>query len=520
MLKKWNETIRLDVIIISLIIMGGLSVLIALNPDSSVTTAKSIFALITNNMGSLFLWFGLFSVLAILAISFSKYGQIRLGEGKPEYSTVSWITMIISSGIGAATTYWAYTEWAFYYMAPPFGIEPYSTQALEWGTAYNIFHWGISAWSMYALTALPIAYSFYIRKSGSLKLSVILEDIIGKKLAQGIIGKLVDITFIFSAIGGLGITLALSIPLVSLAFTEIFNINDSFGLQVGIVLFISIIYSFSSYLGVGKGMQTISNANGVVCVLFLLFVLFVGPTQFIIDNMTNALGTMFQNYIKMSLWTDPIVKSDFPRTWTMFFWVYWLTYTPFVGIFIAKISRGRTLREMLLGLVFFGSLGTTMFFGIIGSYSMSTFLSGAVNVPEIINNQDGYQATLAVMRGIPFSGIALTAFAVMTILFLATTLDSAAFTMATTTTKVFNKQGDPSPFLRLFWCAILSFIPLTLMYIKAPLSTIQTSAFIGTVPLILILMVMIFMLFKWMHTDYSDKSAEEIFRSEREKASK
>lgn len=520
MFKKIKDSVNLDVIIISLIFMAGISLFIAFKPDTSVSAASVIFSFITGNIGNIFLWFGLLSLVAVLYLSFSKFGNIRLGEGKPEYSTRAWVTMIISAGIGSATVYWAYTEWALYYITPPFNIEPFTTEALEWGTPYNIFHWGVSAWSMYAITALPITYSLYIRKSGKLRLSLILKDILGEKIANDVVCKIIDIIFIFSAIGGLGITLGLSIPLVSMAITEVFGLSDTFSLRVIIVLAISILYSFSSYIGIAKGMQNISKINSFVVIAFLAFCLFVGPTQFILDNITNALGTMFQNYIKMSLWTDSIQGSDFPKNWTMFFWVYWLTYTPFVGLFIARISKGRTVRQVLIGLVFFGTLGTTTFFGIIGSYSLHAFMTGIVDVPSIIQNQDGYRATIEVIKSMPLPSLVLIAFAFMTIFFLATTLDSAAFTMASTTSKKLDQNNNPSAWLRLFWCIILSSLPLALMYVGAPLSTIQTCAFIGTVPLIFILMLMIIILFRWLYKDYGGKSADQIFKEEKFKIDK
>jgi len=512
MFKSLKESVHLDITIISLLFMGMLSVLIVVNPEGSIIIANIIFVFVTSNFGSLFLWFGFISVVVVLYLSFSKFGDIRLGEGDPEYTTTAWITMIISAGIGSSTVYWAFTEWALYYITPPFNITPLSHEALKWSTPYNFFHWGVSGWAMYALTAIPIVYSYHVRKAGSLKLSVIFQDIIGEKLAKGIIGKIVDIIFIFSAIGGVGITLALSIPLISLAVTNLVPINDSFGVQVGIVSAISILYSFSSYLGIEKGMQNISKFNGYIVIIFLLFCLITGPTRFIIDNTTNALGTMFQNFIKMSLWIDPIDKSSFPKDWTIFFWVYWLTYAPFIGLFIAKISKGRTLREILLGLVVFGGLGTTIFFGIIGSLSLERFLSGKVDVPAIIQTQDGYYATMAVINSMPFTPLVLIGFILMTIFFLATSLDSAAFIMATTTAKKFDNSNNPSPWLRLFWCIILSLVPLTLMFINAPLKTIQTSAFLGTVPLIFILIGMIIVFINWIHKDYGSMSGDDIFK--------
>lgn len=504
------KNVELSVLIISLVVVGLVVIGLALYPEQGTNAANTMFNGITANFGSGFLWFGFLSFIAVLILANSKFGEIRLGREKPEYSTMSWISMMICAGIGSATVYWAFNEWAFYYDKPPFGIMSRSTEAAEWAISYNMFHWGLTAWALYAITSLPVAYAYHVRKSGGLKLSSICEGIFGEKLARGPLGKLIDIIFIFGAIGGLGITLGLSIPLVSGGLSEITGIADTFKLQVIVVLAISVIYSFSSYIGLSKGMKLISDFNIYLVGAFLLFVLVVGPTKFIIANTTNSLGLMLQNYVKMSLWTDPINKSGFPESWTIFYWAYWLTYTPFMGLFITKISRGRTIKAAIYNMLFAGSAGTFAFFGILGNYSLHTQLSGKVDAYDHMSKAVG--ASMAIMKTLPMSSVMIAVFIVVTTLFLSTTLDSAAFTLASTTTKELPRGGDPSPFLRLFWCVVLSLVPLAMMFIGAPLKTIQTSALVVTVPLVAILICMIVMLFKWMNQDFGSKEVSEIVK--------
>ncbi len=504
------KNVDMPVLIISLIVVGLVVFYLASYPEQGTAVANQLFTGITANLGSGFLWFGFLSLISVLVLANTKFGEIRLGKEKPEYSTMSWISMMICAGIGSATVYWAFNEWSFYYDKPPFGMLSRSGEAAEWAITYNMFHWGFTAWALYALTSLPVAYAYYVRKSGGLKLSSICEGVFGEKLARGPLGKLVDIVFIFGAIGGLGITLGLSIPLVSGGLSEITGMADTFKLQVMVVLGISIIYSFSSYIGLSKGMKLISDFNIYLVGAFLMFVLVTGPTKFIIGNTTNSLGLMLQNYIKMSLWTDPVNQSGFPESWTIFYWAYWLTYTPFMGLFVTKISRGRRIKEVIYNMLFAGSAGTFAFFGILGNYSLHAQISGKVDAYAHMSKAVG--ASMAIMKTMPMSTVMIVVFIVVTTLFLSTTLDSAAFTLASTTTKNLERGGDPSPFLRLFWCVVLSLVPLVMMFIGAPLKTIQTSALVVTVPLVAILICMIFMFFKWMMLDFGEKEVSEIVK--------
>lgn len=506
MKKKGLANVDLPVIIISLLVVSGVVAYLAMFPEQGTAIADNLVKSITGNLGSGFLWFGFFALIACLGLGFSKYGEIRLGEGKPEYKTSSWIAMMICAGIGSATVYWAFNEWAFYYMTPALGIEPYSTSAAEWAGAYNLFHWGFTAWALYIITSLPVAYAYHVRKSGGLKLSEICQGVFGEKIAKGPVGKLVDIIFIFGAIGGLGITLGLSIPLVATGVSEITGLPDNFMLQVGIVLVISILFSLSSYVGLDKGMKKISDMNTYLVLIFLAVVLFSGPTQFIIKNTTNSIGIMLQNYIQMSLWTDPINQGGFPEAWTIFYWAYWLTYTPFMGLFVAKISKGRKIKEVIFTMLLAGSLGVFVFFGIISNYTMDLELTGALGVTELINTVGGNVAAIEVLKTMPMSNVMIALFAIITLLFLATTLDSASFTLASTTTKELPKDGNPSPVLKLFWCIILALVPLSMMFIKAPLGTVQTMAIVVTVPLVVVLLLMILKLFKWLGEDYGKMS--------------
>ncbi len=502
---------RLDklLIAVSLVFVLGIVACLYLFPEGSQSVANRIFGAMTDMFGSMTLIFAFGGILLLMLVSFSKYGRIRLGEGEPEYSTFKWVSMMICCGLGSATVYWAFIEWAYYIGTPGLGIQAGSQQAFEMSVPYTMFHWGISAWTLYALAGIPIAYHFHVRKNQGLSMSGIISSITGLR-QDGLICRIVDVLFIFICFGGLSITLGVSVPLVTEIFCSVVGITPSFIINLLIIVVLSVIYSFSSYIGLKKGMAKISDWNIKLVILFCLGVVVCGPTLFIISNTTQSLGLMFQNFIHMSLFTDPIGRSGFPEAWTIFYWLYWITYAPFTGIFIAKVSKGRSIRSVVANTLISGSAGCFCFFGILGSLSLNRQLTGSVDMVGMLASGQGNQSIVQVLRTLPAGPVFMVVFCVITLLFLATTLDGAAFTMATTSTVGLKNDEEPHPMLRLFWCIMLSLVPLTMILINADLNTIKTCAIITAVPIIFIMVIMLVGWIRWMAADYQGVTSEEL----------
>lgn len=502
---------KLDKLLISISMMVVLAIVACLYiaPEGSQRAANTIFAAMTDLFGSVTLLFAFGGILLLAMVSFSKYGKIRLGEGQPEYSTFKWVSMMICCGLGSATVYWAFIEWAFYIGTPGLGLAAGSQAAFEMSVPYTMFHWGISAWTLYALAGIPIAYHFHVRKNQGLSMSGIISAITGLK-QNGIICRIVDVLFIFICFGGLSITLGVSVPLVTEIFCNVIGLQPSFIINLLIIVVLSVIYSFSSYIGLKKGMAKISDWNIKLVILFCAGVVICGPTLFIISNTTQSLGLMFQNFIHMSFFTDSIGKSGFPETWTIFYWLYWITYAPFTGIFIAKVSKGRSIRSVVANTLISGSAGCFCFFGILGSLSLHRQLAGSVDMVGMLADGQGNQAIVQALRTLPAGPVFMVIFCIITLLFLATTLDGAAFTMATTSTIGLKNDDEPHPMLRLFWCLMLSLVPLTMILIKADLNTIKTCAIITAVPIIFIMIVMLVGWLRWMSADYKHVTSEEL----------
>lgn len=479
-------------------------------PEASQNVASKIFGTFTDIFGSGVLLFTFLGILLLIGIALSKFGSIRLGMEKAEYSTFKWVAMMICCGLGSATVYWAFMEWAYYIGTPGIGIAPGSALAYEMSVTYSMFHWGVSAWTLYALAAIPVAYHFYVRKNGGLSFSSVVSSMTGIK-SNGVLGRIIDVIFIFTCFGGLSITLGVSVPLVTQVVCSVIGIEPTFTMNIVLIVFISIIYSFSSYIGIQKGMSKLADWNTKLAIIFCILVLLIGPTLFIMKNFVNSFGLMIQNFVRMSLFTDPVNNSGFPESWTMFYWLYWTAYAPFTALFITKVSKGRTIRSVIINTLVSGSCGCFFFFGILGSFTMERELSKIVPVVEMLGKGLDKEAIVTSLQSLPGGNLLLILFSVITIFFLATTLDGAAFTMASTATPGLKNNEEPHPIHRLFWCVMLALVPLTMIMIGANLNTIKTCAVATAVPLIVIMIVMLYGWLKWMVADYSKKNSIEIF---------
>ena len=499
---------KLDKLLIgvSLVVVFGIVTCLYLMPEASQNVAGAVKSFMIDAFGSFTEIFTLAGVVLLIAVAFSKFGKIKLGEGQPEYSTFKWIAMMMSCGLGSATCYWAFIEWAYYAGTPGLSIEPMTQLAYEMSVPYTMFHWGFSAWTLYALVGLPIAYHFHVRKNKGLSLSGMVNKITGLK-QDGVVCRIIDVVFIFICFGGLSITLGVSVPLVTDVFCSVIGIQSSFAMNLTIIIALSVVYSLSSYIGIQKGMAKISDWNVKLVILFTIGVVICGPTLFIINNVTQSFGLMMQNFVHMSLFTDPVGQSGFPGAWTVFYWLYWITYAPFTGIFIAKVSKGRTIRSVVANTMASGSLGCFLYFGVLGSLGLERQLSGAVDMVGMLGDGKDTLAIIEVMRSLPGGAIFMILFCISSLLFLATTLDGAAFTMASTSTIGLKQGEDPNPFLRLFWCIMLSLVPLTMILIGASLDTIKSCAFITSVPVIFIMITLLYGWMKWMRQDYGEASS-------------
>lgn len=510
---KFNN-INTGVVSISIIAVLTAAFSLILVPEESLAAINVMFGFVSKVFGTPLLWFSLAATILCFYIALTKYGKIRLGEGKPAFSLFSYIGMMICAGLASASVYFSFVEWIYFYTGPALGIEPMSAEAAEWAPAYSFTYWGLMSWPPFVLGAIPIALSYYKRNNIALRFSVVCEDLFTLE-KNSLIGRIIDVLFIITTLGGLSVTLGLGVPLISSILSFVFGTPDNFASQIVIVLIISIIFSLSSYVGLEKGMKKISDANIYLAIIFVLAILVAGPTFFILKYITNGFGLAAQNYLRILLWTDPVNNSGFSEAWVIFYICFAVAYVPLMSLFITKISKGRTLKEMVLSTVLGGTFGCVLLFGINGGLGMHAQVSGAKDIAGVFANSGAGESVLAIlsMLPIPLKPMAIVLF-IMLLFFLATSLDSASFSLASTATKLMNKDENPSPIHRLFWCVLLALIPLGLMFAGAPLSAIQTVSIVTAIPFAVVIIVFIFKSFKWMKEEVIKMDQEAITKEE------
>ncbi|HHV4305511.1 TPA: BCCT family transporter [Klebsiella pneumoniae] len=299
-------------IAISLAAIVFIAATLSLFPQQTAQAADSIFNGVTRLLGSTVQVLVLLALGLVLYLATSKYGNIRLGEGKVEYSTLSWLFMFICAGLGSSTLYWGVAEWAYYYQTPGLNIAPQSPKALEYSIPYSFFHWGVSAWATYTLASLIMAYHFHVRKNKGLSLSGIVSAITGVN-PQGFWGRLVDLMFLIATVGALTISLVVTAATFTRGLSALTGLPDNFTMQAFVILLSGGIFCMSSWIGINNGLQRLSKMVGWGAFLLPLVVLLVGPTEFITNNIINAVGLTTQNFLQMSLFTDPLGDGAFTR---------------------------------------------------------------------------------------------------------------------------------------------------------------------------------------------------------------
>src|SRR5215204_4715691 len=365
----------------------------------------------------------------VVYLAFSRYGKIKLGrdEDEPEFNTVSWVAMMFSVGMGIGLMFYGVAEPISHLSAPPHGLAK-AEGAARVAMEYSYFHWALHPWAIYAVVGLALAY-FTFRKGRSNLISSAFYPILGDRV-DGPIGKTIDILAIFATLFGT----ATSLGLGALQITGGLNyLNDSIppdsiSWAMGIIAFMTVAFILSAVSGVHKGIQWLSNINMVLAVVLVLFLVVVGPTVFIFNTFTESVGGYFANLIPMSFRTAAFGDADWLAAWTIFYWAWWISWTPFVGTFIARISKGRTIREFVLGVLVVPSLVTFVWFGVLGGSALNLELSGGGNIVDAVS-QSPAAALFATLNEFPLAVLMSVLAMVLVALFFISGADAGAVVM-------------------------------------------------------------------------------------------
>ena len=407
--KKQMANVSKPIFLASVIGCLALYVPLIIMQDEAQGLVNLVMDKVTYGLDWLFELVGFVSLAFSLWIVIGRFGSVKLGtrDDKPEFKDFTWVAMFFCAGIGAGAMYWACVEPLYYLSSPPFGIEPMSAAAREWASAYSFFHWGFTPWAIFSVPAIAFAYCYYNRRKFHFKASY-ASDL--KNRRQD--GVYVTDSAGFS-VGGFATSLAFVFPMISCIISEFFGIPDTLPLKIAVGLFFTCIYSWSCFKGLYSGIAKLSNINMVMFIAFVIYVFLVGPSSWILSYFSDSLGIMIQNFFRMSFYTDAVSRSGFPQNWTVFYWAWWLSWAIYIGLFMARISKGRTLRAFVLNMIVTAGGGTMLIFGIMGGYVQDLIFNKGMDLIGIMQSQGGPKAIYAILDTLPGKTVIIPLFVLL-----------------------------------------------------------------------------------------------------------
>lgn len=453
---------------------------------------KNITNQIRLNIGIKFGWYYLLIVTIIvffcLILIISPVGQIRLGnpDSKPEHSKVSWLAMLFSAGMGIGLIFWGAAEPLSHYIISSPSMNTGTDTALKDAFKYTFFHWGIHAWAVYAIVGLSLAY-FKFRKQEKSLISVTLKPLLGNK-TDGIIGDIIDSITILATIIGVATTLGFGAIQINGGLNYLFNIPNNIYVQIIIIIITTVFFILSALSGIGKGVKILSNINIILAIGLCAIAIIVGPTILILNTFVDSIGNYLHDFFRMSFSTAPfnVAQHKWIEKWTLFYWAWWLSWSPFVGMFIARISKGRTIREFLTNVLLIPTIFSFVWFSVFGSMSTNIQASG-INLTSF-----SVEETLfATFTYYPFGSFLSIIALILIFSFFITSADSATFVLG-----MLSEDGrlNPKNRTKLIWGILVSAISIVLL-IAGGLESLQNVLIIIALPFSVIILLLMSSLF-------------------------
>ncbi|MCL2764396.1 MAG: BCCT family transporter [Treponema sp.] len=508
-----EKTTSMSVLFFPLGIIGFLAALIFLFPDGASGIIDGLFDIFTNKLGVYYIVLGLFVLSCSIYIAVSKYGNIKLGSlEKPRYPGWKWGSLIFTATMAADIIFWSLIEWGYYYGANPMGIAQVSeVQRHQIASSYPLFHWGPIPWAFYILPAAAYAYMFFVWKGKRQTLAEACRPVFNDKV-DGILGKIINIVAVVGLLGGTATTFAFTTPLMTSAFNTVFGFDAGKGATIIILLITGIIFTVAVVIGM-KAITKLAIINIIMFFALLAFVfIFSGSGRFIIESGVSGIGNMLQNFVGWASWTDPLRltegvwtdpgSSGFPQTWTIFYWAYWIAWFIATPFFIAKISEGRTLRNMIGGAYFYGIAGTFTSFIIFGNFGLHQqvrypLLEGGIVAPAspagmLAADVDPQQVIIQLFDKLPLTNIILLFLIVLMIVFYASTFDAITMVVAGFSRRELKGNEYPEKKLRIIWAFVFIILPIALIWAEQTVMAIRTVSIVVAFPLSFIMLIIIF----------------------------
>lgn len=497
---KTGEKGRIDwmITLVPFILIMGVALLLFLFPEQSNSVIGQVRFFFGDTLGSYYLIIGIGVLIVSLFLAFSKYGSIVLGEPneKPRYNFFTWGSMMFTCGLAADILFYSFAEWVMYATNPH--IAEMGGSITEWAGVFPLFHWSFIPWAFYLVLAVAFGFMLHCRKREKQRYSEACLPVLGEKNAHGLLGRVIDLFALFALLAGTATTFSVATPLMAEIIVTLFGIQLSRTVVTIIILLITCaVYTYA----VLHGFKGISFLAKLCIYLFfglqILVLLIGGQGRFIIENGVESLGKMFQNFIGLSTYADPGRTNNFPQDWTIYYWAYWMVWCIAAPFFIGNISRGRTIKQTILGGYLFGVGSTISSFVILGNYSLGLQTKGAQDFIAMYEaSGDLYELIINIIKTMPASTFILVLTMVCMIAFYATSFDSIAYTAACYSYKKLGENEKPNTAITLLWCILLIVLPVALVFSESSMNNIQSVSIISAFPIGIIMILMIWSFFK------------------------
>jgi glycine betaine transporter len=492
---------------LELIVSAGLIVAVVLwgiaAPQSLAGVFDAALAAITRNFGWFYLWVVLAVVVVALLLAASRYGQLRLGgeDEEPEFSLPAWFAMLFAAGMGIGLVFWGVAEPVSHYGEPPPGIAPRTPEAANAAMRYSFFHWGLHPWAVYCVVALAIAF-FQFRRGGAALVSTSVQSL--PWAAARRLAPLADILAVIATAFGVAASLGMGALQINSGLHRLAGLPVGPVSQVGIIAVTTLLFIASAVTGVARGIKWLSSLNLALAGLLALAVLLLGPTVVIIDTFTNTLGAYLSELVRMSLRMTPFRDSGWVGGWTVFYWAWWVSWSPFVGLFIARVSRGRTIREFILGTVAVPALAAFAWFSVFGGAALHLQITQGLPLAEAVD-ADVSTAMFTLFDALPLGGLMAGVATFLVLVFFITSGDSATLVLGIMSTR---GQADPPARVKVVWGLLVSGIAVSLL-LAGGLQAVQTATIVFALPFTLVIGLMIVALWRGVRDDWAVQERHE-----------
>nr|WP_320189721.1 BCCT family transporter [uncultured Desulfobacter sp.] len=476
---------------------------------------NSALAVITSSTGWFLILAANMFILAAIYFAFSKFGKIRIGgkDAKPEFSTLAWFAMLLSAGMGIGLMFWSVGEPMYHYLSPSpmfSGIKGSTPQAAQAAMGVTYFHWGLHPWAIYSIVGLGLAFFAYNR---GLPLTVrsIFYPILGNRI-YGFWGNIIDVLSVLATLVGLATSLGLGVQQVNAGLNFLFGIEISTTVQVILITVITAFATMSVVSGLDGGVKRLSEGNMALAGIFMLLMLILGPTVMILGGFTQNLGYYLTKLPQLSLWTETFQKTTWQGSWTVFYWAWWISWSPFVGMFIARISKGRTVKEFILSVMLIPTCLSFLWMSVFGGSALSIQASGAADIASAVQ-ADVSTAMFVMLEQFPFTHLLSIIAIILVTIFFITSSDSGSLVVDHLTSG--GKLDSPIP-QRVFW-AVMEGLVAAVLLIGGGLKTLQTASVTTGLPFAVILLFIIYALYiGFSEENYVEEKVEKARRNVKE----